>query len=157
MLTGRSLARERGFTLIELLIVVAVLAILLGLALPSFSGLRRNAQDRAAQASLLTAEKLAHSIALESGEFPGTDDAVALLRTLEPAYTWNDHGVASTGPNVLSVDEDEGRRELNFAALSESGTCFFLRVVIDGETVRHKELEGDCDSHEFQDQPGSGW
>lgn len=42
--TGRR--RKNGFTLIELIVVIAVLAIVAALAIPSFSGLEENAQER---------------------------------------------------------------------------------------------------------------
>src|SRR5918996_431549 len=52
--------REDGFTLIELMVVVLIIAILIAIAIPTFLGARRRAQDRQAQSNLrnaLTAEK----------------------------------------------------------------------------------------------------
>ena len=52
--------REEGFTLIELMVVVLIIAILIAIAIPTFLGARKRAQDRAAQSNLrnaLTAEK----------------------------------------------------------------------------------------------------
>lgn len=54
------LSRDEGFTLIELMVVVLIIAILIAIAIPSFLGFRKNAQDRSAQAdlrSVLLAEK----------------------------------------------------------------------------------------------------
>lgn len=45
--------KQRGFTLTELMIVVAVLAILAGVAIPSFSHFTKKAQLRKAQSALL--------------------------------------------------------------------------------------------------------
>src|SRR2546425_8368561 len=53
--------REEGFTLIELMVVVLIIAILIAIAIPTFLGARKRAQDRAAQSNLrnaLTAEKV---------------------------------------------------------------------------------------------------
>jgi type IV pilus assembly protein PilA len=51
---------EGGFTLIELMVVVLIIAILIAIAIPTFLGARRRAQDKQAQSNLrnaLTAEK----------------------------------------------------------------------------------------------------
>ena len=45
--------KQHGFTLTELMIVVAVLAILAGIAIPSYSHFTKKAQLRKAQAALL--------------------------------------------------------------------------------------------------------
>ena len=52
---------EEGFTLIELMVVVLIIAILLAIAIPTFLGARKRAQDRAAQSDIrnaLAAEKV---------------------------------------------------------------------------------------------------
>src|SRR3989442_1790077 len=57
----RAEAKEEGFTLIELMVVVLIIAILIAIAIPTFLGARKRAQDRAAQSNLrnaLTAEKV---------------------------------------------------------------------------------------------------
>lgn len=72
---------DGGFTLIELMVVVAIVAVLLGVAIPYFVGARQGAQDRAAQADLrniLLAEKM---VWLEGGAY--TDD-LAVLRATRP-------------------------------------------------------------------------
>src|SRR5687767_111788 len=52
--------REEGFTLIELMVVVLIIAILIAIAIPTFLGARKRAQDRQAQSNIrnaLLAEK----------------------------------------------------------------------------------------------------
>src|SRR5207302_4867235 len=51
---------EGGFTLIELMVVVLIIAILIAIAIPTFLGARKRAQDKQAQSNIrnaLTAEK----------------------------------------------------------------------------------------------------
>ncbi len=47
-------ADEAGFTLIELMVVLLILAILLAIAIPTFLGVSKSANDRAAQSNLNT-------------------------------------------------------------------------------------------------------
>jgi len=56
----RGLSRDEGFTLIELMVVVMIIAVLIAIAIPSFLGFRKSAQDRSAQSdvrNVLLAEK----------------------------------------------------------------------------------------------------
>lgn len=56
----RGIRRDEGFTLIELMVVVMIIAVLIAIAIPSFLGFRKSAQDRSAQSELrnvLLAEK----------------------------------------------------------------------------------------------------
>src|SRR6202451_4840288 len=46
---------DAGFTLIELMVVLLILAILLAIAIPTFLGVTKSANDRAAQSNLNTA------------------------------------------------------------------------------------------------------
>ncbi len=49
------LGEDAGFTLIELMVVLLILAILLAIAIPTFLGVTKSANDRAAQSNLNTA------------------------------------------------------------------------------------------------------
>ncbi len=149
---------DDGFTLIELMVVVMIIAVLLAIAIPSFLGFRKSAQDRAAQATLIAAET-ARQIALEDEVFPSTNDSVTLLNTLEPAFTWVRHKVPSTDPGVISVDEDNNGADLNFAVLSDSGTCWYLRVNAGGLASERSfdTSVASCESHDFQNDVPLGW
>jgi type IV pilus assembly protein PilA len=97
---------EGGFTLIELMVVVLIIAILIAIAIPTFLGARRRAQDKQAQSNLrnaLTAEKTyyvdtqaftnvaADLTAIESSLDFGTDNGWvrgALVEELDAAGNW---------------------------------------------------------------------
>ncbi len=60
---------EEGFTLIELMVVVLIIAILLAIAIPTFLGARKRAQDRAAQSSLRNALTAAKTIYTDNSSY----------------------------------------------------------------------------------------
>ena len=68
----RGLNKDEGFTLIELMVVVMIIAVLIAIAIPSFLGFRKSAQDRSAQSELrnvLLAEK---AYWLDNGDYTET-------------------------------------------------------------------------------------
>jgi type IV pilus assembly protein PilA len=149
---------DRGFSLVELMVVVMIVALLLAIGLPSFLGFRAGAQDSAAQASLSTAEKAATAVLVEAEQFPSTAALLVRMPTIEPSLQWLDHLVDSTGPTRVSIAEDDGGAELSMAVMSESGTCFYQRLVATSVTVRHHvEDAATCNAHSFRDGAGAGW
>lgn len=88
---------DRGFTLIELMIVVLIVAILIAIAIPTFLGQRKSAEDAAAKSSLknaLTTEK-----AFFAGAEAFTDD-LDLLSEIEPSL----FNVTGASPAVNTFD-----------------------------------------------------
>jgi prepilin-type N-terminal cleavage/methylation domain-containing protein/prepilin-type processing-associated H-X9-DG protein len=63
---------DAGFTLIELLVVVSVVALLIGIILPSLQFARARAQDVTCQANLHNLTKAWHTYISERGKFPHT-------------------------------------------------------------------------------------
>ena len=119
---------EEGFTLIELMVVVLIIAILIAIAIPTFLGARKRAQDRAAQSDLrngLTAEKTFYTDGEAYSSVPGSMTAV------EPSLSWGTKltfvdraaaaGVTSTTDAVVCLEQ-----------ASKSGTVFALADVAIG-------------------------
>jgi type IV pilus assembly protein PilA len=123
--------REEGFTLIELMVVVLIIAILIAIAIPTFLGARQRAQDRASQSSLrnaLTAAKTAYTDSSDYSKSRSTD-----LPAIEPSLTYAAGNVVSTGPKNVSVRvsnvvaSPRDHQIWAAAALSKSGTCFWIK------------------------------
>jgi type IV pilus assembly protein PilA len=136
--------RQGGFTLIELMVVVMIIAILVGIAIPAFLGARRRAQDTASKSNLRNALGTAQTIFTDNQAYPsmtGTPTFVATLTNEEPSLTFLD-GTA-TGATHMSTTAKEisvntitsaatgatGLDEIILASKSGSGKCFFLRHV----------------------------
>lgn len=86
--------RDEGFTLIELMVVVLIIAILIAIAIPTFLGARRRAQNRAAQSNLrnaLTAEKTYY---VDTQQY--TNDTAA-MQGIENSLVWVDNATVSSG------------------------------------------------------------
>ena len=65
---------KRGFSIIELLIVIAVIAILIGIALPQFRGMQEEGLIAQAKAELRTLKTAIESYYIHTGAYP-TDSA----------------------------------------------------------------------------------
>ncbi len=62
--------RKKGFTLIELLIVIAVISILVGIALPRFRGMQEEGKIAQAKGELRTLQTAMESYYIHTGAYP---------------------------------------------------------------------------------------
>lgn len=153
----RRLRAIDGFTLIELMVAIAILAVLVVIALPSFLGFRTTAQDRDAQSTLVNAEKMVTALGLEHNRMPSTAELLVLLPAVDGTFTWTITPDESTGPQVVSIEEQDGT-EVALAVLSKSGACFYARVSTEGPSIRHADSTAvSCVADDFLAGVGSGW
>jgi len=177
--------RQGGFTLIELMVVVMIIAILIGIAIPAFLGARGRAQDTAAKSNLRNALSSATAVFSDNQEYFATGDAdtdgtmVKALVDEEPSLTFVPDptppggGAAlteSNAPKVVSVFVTSTNGTTNdtvyLAALSKSGNCFYIRHVntpalATSGSYQAKVKSGDitvgCDASDATDADAAGW
>ncbi|HMO52390.1 MAG TPA: prepilin-type N-terminal cleavage/methylation domain-containing protein [Kiritimatiellia bacterium] len=127
-------ARTVGFTLVELLVVVAIMAIMLGLAIPAFQGSGRGAKARSAVFQLNTTLNLARQMAITTRQnvhilFPGQ-----LFNGGITTYTTNTIGLAYSAYAVYGVRDGyigEWRR-------LPAGVVFDADIVPPGDTIANQ-------------------
>jgi len=123
--------KEEGFSLVEVMVVVLVIAVLIGVGLPTFLGARKRAEDRAAQASLrlaLTAAKAMHTD-IQSYAAANENPTTGLPK-VEPSLTYAAAGTESSRDSLVSVSAAVS--EWAAAVKSRSGTCFLIHETSSG-------------------------
>jgi type IV pilus assembly protein PilA len=115
---------EAGFTLVELMVVVLIIAILIAIAVPTFFGLKRRADDVAAKDSAVLTVKTARGLTDDDGTYTGLTGAG--LGASQPGLTYVDGNVPSTAPSVVS-QLVVGTDILYVSVFSKAGSCFLIR------------------------------
>jgi type IV pilus assembly protein PilA len=116
---------DEGFTLIELMVVVLIIAILIAIAIPTFLGLRRRAQDRAAQSDLRNGLTAAKAFYTDNETYTGFN--VAEGEATEPSLNWN----TPADPDYIEITQ-VAAQELTLQRDSASGATF---CIADSSTV----------------------
>ena len=125
---------DAGFTLIELMVVLLILAILLAIAIPTFLGVTKSANDRAAQSNLNTALVNAKAAFQQNGQsYTGINTTT--LQTAEPSLTFTTATIGATtvGQNsIISMFTSGDGNGVVLTAYSKSGNCW---IVADNTTA----------------------
>jgi prepilin-type N-terminal cleavage/methylation domain-containing protein len=126
--------RQGGFTLIELMVVVMIIAILVGIAIPAFLGARRRAQDTASKSNLRNGLGTAQTIFTDNQAYLATAAMVTSLGSEEPSLTFQNDTTPSTTAKQISLATSASTAggtldTIVLASESGSGTCFYYRHV----------------------------
>ena len=139
--------------------VIFVMGLLLAIALPTFLGARDRANDKAAQSSLRNAVAAAKTIFVDTDDYSQVNPEN--LSQIETTLSFTDQ--ASSGPTQISVHvaRSTGLEEVTLAALSESGTCFYLSDTVMGGgfgTVGYAKAQTtECDAATAPSPDPAGW
>jgi prepilin-type N-terminal cleavage/methylation domain-containing protein len=119
---------ERGFSLIEMLTVMAIMAILAAIAVPTFTGSKRNGQDGMAQTSLKSALSAERTHYVDYQKY--TNNSV-LLREIETQLNFTTSDAKLSGVKAVTAGSSIGpppvtEQAVVLVSTSESGAQFCL-------------------------------
>lgn len=151
---------ESGFTLIELMVVVLIIAILIAIAIPTFLGARRRAQDRQAQSNVrnaLTAAKVYYTDAQAFSDTPGdyTDIETSVTFTSSPTGA-----LAASREVGIDLSVASNTDAICVGSKSKSGTIFLLFDVASASTASDAGtyyLSGSAPTCPTVVPPGGSW
>ncbi len=115
----RGLNRDEGFTLIELMVVVMIIAVLIAIAIPSFLGFRKSAQDRSAQSELRNVLLSEKAFWLDNGDYTETE---ADITAFEPNANMNADAALGVSADLRDADSDI----VCLTRTAESGNTFAI-------------------------------
>jgi general secretion pathway protein G len=113
--------REEGFTLIELMIVIAVLGILAGIAIPRFSGVQEKAEDTNITSMAGTLRNAMEMYYASNGNYPASGDLDST----------DYDGLINTDSMLNEYVDLPAKDDLPISSSSyvESGSAYVLKIV----------------------------
>lgn len=123
---GRTQRHEDGFSLIEVLVVVLIIAVLAGIAIPALAGQGKKGQDGSAKASVRQLQSEVESCFTDSVDYRNCDTAPEL------GVTGLDIGPGPGQVQVAASTVDA----YTIAAVAKSGNTFTLVRAANGQVQR---------------------
>jgi general secretion pathway protein G len=143
---------KKGFTLVELLIVMAVIAILIGIAVPSFRGMQQEANKTKSEGDLRTLKVAIESYYKNHGMYPSATNYQLTLLSSSPkmleAQLYDPFGPDSTSAYVYSLGSNGGDpvtpAEAKYYVLYSVGMLGAGTVQVNNTTGRITEGTGEA-------------
>lgn len=160
MRQGRLVERaDDGFTIVEMVVSMTVLAVLVGVAVPTFTTASSHASESRASTNLRTASKAAWVYVVQHPEgFAADKAAVGELSGIEPALEWRRGKAPSKNEQSISIAEDADGVELALAVRSGDSACVYLRLsLVTLESQHTDESAKVCRAEDYVDGPNTGW
>ena len=148
--------RDKGFSMIELMVVLLIVSVLIGIAIPLFLGWRHNAMDSETRQLLVQGAKIESGFAADGNGFTANAAALGLL---EPSIDFS--GATDDTIHVKIADAvaagDNG--QVLLYARSDSGVWHGLRLVQAGISAGRHTCEGsaETDVDDMSDCVGVSW
>lgn len=130
--------RERGFTLLEVLIVVAIIIIIAGIAVPRFLGVSNEGKKARAAGDLKVLQTATESFALNKNKVPDSDSTVGSdLEGASPQIVNNfaafeDPFSTATPKGKYKYFVDTGKKFYVFLSVGPDGTPGSVAIATDG-------------------------
>lgn len=147
---------ESGFSMIELMMVICVISILLLIAVPTFVGARKPAEDRHAQSILRASLVAARTGSADTGDYAwvtpaalqGEESSVVYLGGVAHARATQNEVSVATGVHL-------GDTYVILSSASAAGRCFAVKVTTSGANSYQAPAMATCNAVAFD--PAVGW